>query len=69
MDVFLLPSLYEGLAIVSVEAQAADLPCVVSTNVPVTNIIEKCKYLDSDYSDDKWADEVLLSAKLYDRKD
>lgn len=30
MDVFLLPSLHEGLPVTLVEAQAADLPCVVS---------------------------------------
>jgi glycosyltransferase involved in cell wall biosynthesis len=34
MDAFLFPSLYEGLGIVVIEAQAAGLPCVVSTGVP-----------------------------------
>lgn len=33
MDVFVLPSLYEGLPIVGVEAQAAGLPLLVSANV------------------------------------
>ncbi len=33
MDVFLFPSLYEGLPLVLVEAQAAGLPCVVSTTI------------------------------------
>ena len=33
-DVFTLPSLYEGLGIVLVEAQANGLNCIASTNVP-----------------------------------
>lgn len=33
MDVFILPSIYEGLGIVLLEAQAMGLPCVVSENI------------------------------------
>lgn len=33
MDVFLLPSAFEGLPLVCMEAQAAGLPCLVSENV------------------------------------
>lgn len=32
-DVFMLPSIWEGLPVVGVEAQAADLPCIFSDNV------------------------------------
>lgn len=34
-NVFFMPSLYEGLPVSAVEAQAAGLPCVYSTGVPV----------------------------------
>ena len=33
MDVFVFPSLWEGLPVVILEAQAAGLPCIISTNV------------------------------------
>jgi glycosyltransferase involved in cell wall biosynthesis len=33
-DVFLFPSLFEGLGIVVIEAQAAGIPCIVSEHVP-----------------------------------
>lgn len=35
-DVFLFPSKYEGLGNVALEAQAAGIPCICSTNVPQT---------------------------------
>ena len=41
MDVFLFPSLYEGLPVTMVEAQAAGLPCVISTSIP-----DDCKLTD-----------------------
>lgn len=39
MDVFCLPSVFEGLGIVAIEAQASGLPCVCSMGVPQTAIL------------------------------
>ena len=46
MDIFLFPSLSEGLGIVLIEAQSLGLKCLVSKNIPdeacITPIIQKC---------------------------
>lgn len=44
MDIFLLPSLYEGLPVVLVEAQVSGLPCVISDTITDEVIISDVSY-------------------------
>jgi len=61
MDVFLLPSLYEGLSISIVEAQTCDLPCIVSEALSEESslVSERYKALPLDMGAEKWADTIL----------
>ncbi len=40
-DCFVFPSLYEGLGITLIEAQASNLPCIISDKIPKETIITK----------------------------
>lgn len=63
-DVFLLPSLSEGLPIVLVEAQCNGLPCIVSNNVTQEVAFTKnVKYLSLKSSVKEWADNTLKIIK------
>lgn len=55
MDLFLFPSLYEGLGMVLIEAQANGLPCIASTEVPkIADISNNVQFYDLNDSIDIW---------------
>lgn len=64
MDMFLLPSLYEGLPVVGLEAESCGLPMFFSTEVTQeANACELGHFIDLDESVDIWADEILEAVK------
>lgn len=80
MDCFVLPSLYEGLPIVGIEAQTNGLNCFVSNSITQElKISNYLYYLPNNYSQSEWAmaiyrcfnkkvDRLDLSKKCFDSK-
>lgn len=70
MDVFVFPSIYEGLPVTLVETQTSGLSCVISDKVPAECILVKnlvtIKSLDE--SPKEWAEHILSKIDI-ERKD
>lgn len=70
MDYFALPSLYEGLGMVLIEAQCAGLPCIASTEVPeIAKVTENVDFVPLSESPDKWANIIFNNLDTYVRKE
>jgi glycosyltransferase involved in cell wall biosynthesis len=60
MDIFLFPSLFEGLPVVLIEAQAAGLQCFVSSKITQeSNITGKIKFISLKENVETWAEKLL----------
>lgn len=68
-DVFLFPSIHEGLGIAAVEAQANGLKCVLSDRIPSeVKMSENLEFLSLKSSSDFWAEQILVYKDGYIRK-
>ena len=63
-DLFVLPSLFEGLGIVAIEAQANGLDCVLSTKVPKEADITGVTCLEIEEAPKVWAETILQCEKI-----
>lgn len=67
MDIFILPSRFEGLPIVAIEAQVSGLKVILSDRISrETALSERCKFVSITESADKWAEKILSNID-YDR--
>lgn len=65
MDVFVFPSLYEGLGIVLIEAQASCLPCIVSDAIPKEAfVLNNIHTVSLKSSSEKWAEIIQNQLNL-----
>ncbi len=72
-DMFLFPSLYEGLGMVLIEAQCSGLPCIASINVPkIASLTDIISFLPLTQTNKLWIDEIIkyknIKRKDYTRK-
>lgn len=72
MDVFVMPSHYEGLSLCTVEAQTSGLPCFFSGNISQECKMADCaEFVSLAESADIWAERILtgMTRKRRDRRD
>ena len=69
-DCFVLPSIWEGLPVVGVEAQAADLPCVFSSAITrEIGLSQRAKFVPLTESVSVWAKTLCDALQQNERND
>lgn len=69
MDCFIMPSVFEGLPFVLVEAQAAGLPCFVSDTIDNgSKITDNVHFLSLNKKPQEWARYISFTMNNYERK-
>ena len=69
MDVFVLPSLYEGLPVVCVEAQTTGLRCILSDMITKEVDFGICKFVGLNQSVTIWRRYIVKDSKFYEGRD
>lgn len=69
MDVFVFPSLYEGVSLATIEAQASGIPCVFSDGIPKECVVTDLARMTSlNCTPEIWA-EIILCCRSENRRD
>ena len=68
-DCFLLPSHFEGLGIVAIEAQCNGLPCFISDGVPLETMLCNTVRIPLSKTPKQWANIISNKISIFTRKD
>lgn len=68
MDVMVMPSLFEGLPMVGVEAQASGLPCVFADTITKEVDVVGCPYIPLEAPTEEWAKATIEMANAKERR-
>lgn len=66
-DVFLMPSLHEGLGLAAVEAQANGLPCILSSTIPAEVDLTGVSFLELSEPVNVWAEKVARTTNSHNQ--